>query len=87
MPASILYRLLCRVIRLLARVGGADQRDSRSPSRATSSRFLPVDAPRDRATPTPTVRFWRRRAVSSRVSDGPGLVGPDTLARWHRDLL
>src|SRR3989304_243654 len=27
MLASILYRLLCRVIRLLARVGGADQRD------------------------------------------------------------
>src|SRR3990172_3477912 len=88
MLASILYRLLCRVIRLLARVGGADQRDLEV---AVLRHQLKILARRGCTRPRYTDADRAFLAAASRLLPRERwscfVVGPDTLARWHRALL
>ncbi len=84
---SIRYRLFCGLLRLLVRCG-LDELDLENAvlrhqlkilRRRRGRRLLFTTA--DRAFLTAVARFLSRDRWSS------FLVGPDTMARWHRDLL
>jgi hypothetical protein len=84
---SIRYRLFCGLLRLLVRCG-VDELDLENAvlrqqlkilRRRGGRRLLFTTA--DRAFLAAVARFLSRDRWSS------FLVGPDTLARWHRDLL
>src|SRR6266540_2466333 len=84
---SIRYRLLCGLLRLLVRCG-VDERDLEAVVLRRQLKILrrqggkrPRFTTADRAFLAATARLLSRDRWSS------FLVGPDTLLRWHRELL
>ncbi|HEV8420565.1 MAG TPA: hypothetical protein VGR13_04350 [Actinomycetota bacterium] len=83
---SIRYRLLCWLIRLLSR-SGLDERDLETAVLRHQLKILRRSARRVLFTTADRAFLAAAARVLSRHRWNSFLVGPDTLARWHRELL
>jgi hypothetical protein len=86
MLLSVLYRLLCRLLRLLVRCG-VDERDVETAILRHQLRILRRGGARPHFTTADRALLAAAAGLLSRDRRRSFLVGPDALARWHRDLL
>jgi hypothetical protein len=83
---SIRYRLLCWLVRLLSRCG-LDEQDLETVVLRHQLKILRRGAKRVLFTTADRAFLAAAARVLSRHRWNSFLVGPDTLARWHRELL
>ena len=83
---SFRYRLLCRVLCLLVRCG-VDERDLEAAVLRHQMKVLGRGGTRPRFTTTDRAFLAAAARVLSRDRWRSFLVRPDTLIRWHGDLL
>jgi putative transposase len=83
---SILYRLLCRLLRLLVRCG-LDELDLETVVLRHQLKVLRRGGGRVLFTTADRALLAAAARVLSRHRWKSFLVGPDTLSRWHRNLL
>ncbi len=86
MLLSVKYRLVCRLLRLLVRCG-VDERDLEAAVLRHQLRILARGGTRPRFTTADRAFLAASARLLSRDRWRSFLVRPDTLIRWHRQLL
>src|SRR6266496_2291535 len=86
MLVSVLYWLLCSLLRLLVRCG-VEERDLETVVLRRQLKILARGGTRPRFTTADRALLAAAARLLSRDRWRSFLVGPDTLLRWHRELL